>query len=221
MSKLVDTFTVKQERGQDSTVQVFEEWHKSWPCDKRAFRFVSDQSLASNSDRAWKVEKAIENYAKPLGFDTNRNKPEKNEWLVYYDENFHSHMNEFKLRTEIQNHPTYQAKSQEALERRDAINREYGVAIRQLKNLVSALEARNQKELDNISQELIATQLQILNSLEIPEVLGEQDRKFLFEPNYPITRVEMDHYDNYGQGYFAQDNGKLPDNLNSIMTLLD
>lgn len=220
-SQFVESFTVSQERGQDSTIQVFEEVYKSYPRDTKALRFVSDQSLASQSDRAWNVEKAIKDYAHPKGYDTSRYaQKEKNEWTVFYNANFHSHMEEFRLRESIKADPNYKVKVADNLIAADKINREYGIAIRQLKNLVVALEKRNQEELDQLNEELIAVQKDILSKLEISNVLNEQDKKFLFEPNYPIDQVKIDSYNNYGQGYVPQGNAKFPTDLNSIMSLL-
>lgn len=221
-SQFIESFTVSQERGQSSTVQVFEELYKNYPRDTKALRFVSDQSLASQSSRAWNVEKAIENYARPKGYDANdKSGKRKNEWLVFYDAYFHSHMEEFRLREAVKNSPAYKVKVADNTTAADTINREYGIAIRQLKNLVTALEKRNQEELDRLNQELIAVQKDVLNRLEISEFLNEQDKKFLFDPNYPIDQVKIDSYNNYGQGYVPQSNAKFPTDLNSIMCLLD
>lgn len=209
----VDTFTVKQERGADSTVQVFQEVEPSWPIDRKILRFVSDQSLTSNSDRAWTVEKEIKEYARTRGFDIS--KAEKNEIKAVYNPSTHSSYCEYQVRQQIISDPRYQAKVGEAEQRRDAINREYGIAIRQLKNLVFALENRNRQELDVLKDELIATQLEVLQGVEIPEAINEQHRKFLFEPNYPIAKMEMDSFAEYGQ------RGKLPTNLDAILALLN
>lgn len=209
----VDTFIVKQERGQDSRVEVYEEMQPSWPIDKKILRFVSDQSLTSNSERAFVVEHAIKEYARPRGFDVG--KPDKNEIVSVYNPSTHSSYCEYQVRQQVTADPRYQDKVKDAEQRRDAINREYGIAIRQLKTLVFALEERNRKELDVLKQELIATQLEVLQDIEIPEAINEQHRKFLFEPSYPIAKMEMDHYADYGQ------RGKLPTDLNSILALLD
>lgn len=211
----IEVLTVKQDRGQDSTVQVFEEVRVSWPQDIKVLRFVSDQSLNVNSDRAWNVHKAIDNYAKPLGFDTNRVKPDKNELTASYNPTFHSHMAEFQLREQVKTDARYQAKRDANAEQQNIINRQYGIAIRQLKNLITELERRNHQELDALNQELIDTQIEILQGLDIPEVLTEQHKRFLLEPNYPIDQVKMDAYAEYGQ------RGKLPTDLNSILSLLN
>ena len=212
---LVETLVIKQARGQDSTVQVFSEVQRSWPRDKKALRFVSDQSLNVNSDRACSVLEAIENYAKPLGYDTQSSKPDKNEWIVTYDENFHSRMVEFQLREQVKADNRYQAHRDANIQQRDTINREYGIAIRQLKNLVTELEKRNRQELDALNGELIATQLEVLNGLDISAVLTYQHKKNLFEPSYPIDRVSMDAYADYGQ------RGNLPTSLDSALELLE
>lgn len=209
----VDSFIVKQERGQDSTVEVYQEMQPSWPIDKKILRFVSDQSLTSNSDRAATVEHAIKEYARPRGFDVGR--PEKNEIVAVYNPSTHSSYCEYQIRQQITADTRYQAKVSESEQRRDAINREYGIAIRQLKNLAFALEERNRKELDVLKKELIATQLEILQDIEVPEVITEQHRKFLFEPSHPIAQMQMDNYAEYGQ------RGKMPADLDSILALLD
>lgn len=221
-SEFVDSFIVSQGKGQDSTIQVFEEVYKDWPRDKKALRFVSDQSLASQSDRAWNVEKAIKDYAHPKGYDTTRyTLREKNEWVVYYDANFHSHMEEWKLREQVKASPSYKVRVADNLIAKDAINRKFGVPIAQLKNLIFLLEKKNREELDELNTALIDTQLEILAGLEIPETLNEEDKKSLFAPHYPLEKMEMDHYTNYGQGYAAQGNGKLPTNLEEILGLLE
>jgi hypothetical protein len=214
----VDSFCVVQERGTNSTVEVFEEVYADYPRDKKALRFVSDQSLTSNSDRAWNVTKAIENYAKPKGFDTSRytQSPNKNELIAFYDASFHSHMVEFQLREQIKSDERYQAQVIQAKQLETSLNQEYGSVIRQLKNLISKLEKRNQQELESINHKTIAVQLEILQDLDIPEFMDEQHKKRLFEPNYPIDQVQFDHYSDYGQGY-----DKLPDDLDSILALLD
>jgi len=208
-----DTFTVKQERGHDSMVQVYQEIQPGWPIDKQILRFVSDQSLTSNSERAGTVEHAIEEYARQRGFDIGR--PDKNEIVAVYNPSSHSSYCEYQIRQQITADVRYQVKVTEAEKRRDDFNREYGIAIVQLKNLVFALEKRNRKELDTIKQELITTQLKVLQDIEIPEVLNEQHRKFLFEPSHPIAQMQMDNYADYGQ------RGKLPDDLNKILDLLN
>lgn len=210
---MFDTFTVKQERGQDSLVEVYQEMRPGWPIDKKILRFVSDQSLTSNSERAYNVEHAIKEYARPRGFDVGR--PEKNEIIAVYNPSTHSSYCEYQIRQQIIADDRYQAKVSEAEQKRDAINREYGIAIRQLENLVFALKGRNQKELDVLKKELIATQLEVLQDIEVPEVITEQHRKFLFEPSHPIAQMQMDSYTDYGQ------RGKLPTGLDSILALLD
>ena len=213
----VDSFCVVQERGQNSTVEVFEEVYTDYPRDRKAMRFVSDQSLASNSERAWNVEKAIKEYAHPKGFDTSRyTERTKNEWIVYYDASFHSSMVEFQLREQIKTNERYQVQITQAKQLEATLNQEYGKYIRQLKNLICKLEKCNQQELENINQQTISVQLEILQGLDIPEFLDDQHKKRLFEPNYPIDQVQFDHYSNYGQGY-----DKLPNDLDSILSLLN
>lgn len=192
-------FTVKQDKGKDSLVEITETIITGWPRDRKALIFTTDQSLQSTSDRTWNVAKAIKDYANPLGYQHSKSLDEKYSVTFIYDESFHSGQVEFAIRKQVQADSRYQKASEVALQSRDDVNKRYGTAIRQLKNLIYKLEQQNQNELHKIKTELIQTQVEIVNELGIPPEVNEHHRKFLLEPHYPYTKIDTDSYDYYGQ----------------------
>ena len=207
----METFIVKQERGQDSYVEVYSDLVKSWPHDKQALIFTSEQSMTTNSERAWNVCKAIEGYATERGY--RKQEIAKNQAIYIYDASHHSNILEYQLREQVKADTRYQAKLDANRQIADTVNREYGVAMQQLKNLVKLLEDKNRAELKQLNQELIATQLEILSEMDIPNEINEANRMRLFEPSYSMQDMEIDHYRTYTK--------ELPTSLDSILSLLD
>lgn len=207
-------FTVSQSKGKDSTVTVTPDTRRSWPEDKQVLIFETDQSLESQSDRAWNVLKAIEGYANPKGYQHNKALDEKFEITFEYDAHHHSLQGEFQIRQQIIDNDCYKSAAAEAGQERDKINQEYGVAVRQLKNLITVLEKRNREKLDTVKQDLIQAQIQLIQEIDIPDHVAEHERKRLLEPSHPYIKIERDAYQSYGQ------DGVLPDSLDWMLELL-
>lgn len=210
-------FTVKQQKGKDSTVKIRKVTMTGWPEDKKILIFETDQSLSSQSDRAWNVHKAIENYAHPKGYHLDQTHPKngKHELVFVYNAHHHSTSGEFEIRTKVQNDERYQDAAEVAKQKQYEINSIYGVAIRQLKNLTFALEKKNDEELERIKQELIDIQVSLVQEIDIPEYVQDFERKRLLEPNYPYTEIKADNTYNYhGQRDI------FPDSINRMLKLL-
>lgn len=201
-------FTVEQKTGQNSLVTVYEEtnYHPT------RLRFETGQVLDSQSDRAWNVNKAIKDYALERGYRIETTY--KYEVIAVYDKDLHSHVETWKVKETIQSDPRYQEAARAAEAERDRINREYGRAIRLLKNLVFALEECNRKELERIAAGLVAVQTEVAGGLAVPAVVDDLDRK-QFE-HWPLVKIERDSYAGYGVKQ-----GELPAELDSILALLE
>lgn len=194
---MLNQFTVQQEKGKDSTVEIYQVTIQDWPRDKQALVFVTDQSLQSNSERTWNVEKAIENYAHPKGYQRDKSFDEKNKLTFIYSPEFHSGQIEFSIREQIKNDERYKSAASDAIQETNYINSKYGEAISQLKDILHQLEEKNRNELKQVAQDLIQTQVLIANEIDIPNELLEHHRKFIFDPSHPYIKLEMDHYRKY------------------------
>ena len=206
---MLDQFTVPQEKGKDSQVSVFEFEVEGWHTSKPALRFETDQSMQSNSVRAGEVETAIDNYAMQRGYRLQ--KPfEKFEVIAVYDTDFHSSVATANLRKQIVSHPRYERAIAATRQEKNQILAKYGRQIDQLKELISCLEKREAVELEAVKQNIISDQIEILNTLDIPEIINERDMRWLKKP---IEKIEHDHYKQYHR--------KIPANAEQIIELLD
>lgn len=203
-------FTVEQKTGQDSLVTVYEE--TNYLGYQMRLRFETDQILTGQSDRAWSVNKGIKDYAWKRGYQVKTTN--KYEAIAVYDKDLHSHVETWKVKEAIQSDPHYQEAARASEQERDRINREYGRAIRLLKNLVFALEERNRKELEHITARLVAVQVEVAQGLTIPTVVNDLDREQF--NHWPLAKIEMDHYASYGI-----EQGELPADLAPILALLE
>jgi hypothetical protein len=196
---MIDKLTVKQSKGKDSIIEVHETTIKSWPDDKHAFVFITDQSLSSQSDRAWNVHRAIKDYADSRGYQHNNRFDEKNKLTYIYDHNYHSKMIEFRIREQVKNDERYKSASGDAIQEMKHINQEYGSIINELKRIARQLEEENRAKLQQIKDNLIETQVSIISKIGIPKQVTEHDKKFMLKPKYPYITIEIDHYKSYSK----------------------
>jgi hypothetical protein len=192
-----DKFIVKQEKGKDSEVEVFEITINSFPRNKQALVFTTDQSLFSQSDRAYNVQKAIDEYASPKGYRRDSSFDEKNKQVHVYSQDHHSLMTEFAIREQVKADPRFISAASDAVQEMHYINNEYGSLINKLKSIVNKLENENRDKLKQIAQELIQTQVLIVKEVDIPDYVLEHHRKFLLEPHHPYHIIERAQFTNY------------------------
>jgi len=204
-------FEVKQNTGKNSTVEVEEIVIPAYPKSKKGLKFTTDQSLNSGSDRAWNVEKAIKDYANSRGYAQQTGLDTKFERVYVRD----GHMIEYNIRQGVKSDSRYQDAEQDALGKCSKVNEKYGVAIRQLKNLISKLENKNREELSKVREELIQVQVSVACEIGIPNDLDDHHKKTILEPSFPYIPIDRDSY-----AYYGQEN-VLPDgDINWILELL-
>lgn len=204
----IDSFVVKQERGQDSWVNVEEGFIYGYPNDKKTLVFITEQSLHSNSDRAWNVEKAIEQYANEQGYEVQKPYEDKFKVVAIYSEDHYSRMLAYKLREEIKKHPVFLDASEEAKAEADRLDKEYGKHIADLKYLIYLLEKSLDKKLKEIATLLVNEQIEII------EELGSDGIKdyHLFADKHPLVEIKPHYY---------KTSNDIPDSLDDILPLLD
>ena len=212
---MTTTFTVAQERGGDTVVTVTTETRKDWPEDREYLLFETDQSLTTQSGRAWNVNEAIKSYCRARGYRINET-TRRNVTAVYHPES-HSQVGWYNIIMATKADPRYKASQTECEHRRDEINQVYGGTIAQLRNLIRNLESRNDALLNELNAQLIETQLHILTDIEIPAHVQGIDRKRLEQPSYPIDQMKSSNY------YSLDSQGRdiLPADLAPILALLD
>lgn len=206
-------FTVKQETGPDSIVNV------SGDTDGEGnqasyLSFVTDQNLRTNSDRSWSVGKAIKGYAYQRGYRIDKF-TDKFEATAIYDPGLHSHIEMQKVRAKVEATLRFLKAAKLAEAQAQTINKEYGRATRLLRNLAKAIEDRQQLELKRIVVQLSVAQREVMDNLFIPPVVNERDRGWL---DKPFVQLEVDHYGQCGVEF-----GELPDGetLLDLLTLLE
>lgn len=202
-----DNIIVNQERGSNSVVWITEDVIPGYPSDQKTMVFETDQSLKSASDRAWNVEKAIEQYAFNRGYETQ--KPYgKFKVIAIYSEDCHSRMLANKLKEQIKETPTFLAAAESAKAEANQLNKEYGRYINELKHLVYLLEQALDAKLKAVAAELVEKQKQLIDEF------GSEGIKdyHLFGDKHPFTEIKPTHY------YKTSDN--IPDDFDKILDLL-
>jgi len=203
-----DSFTIPQEHGKDSLVEVTQDIQDGYPEPTRILRFYTDQSLASNSGRAWNVHTAIEKYCTDRGYRIMDET--QHEVTAVYNPQSHSHQALTSLRQDIRADARYEAALAEGKQMAQEIQDTYGPAIAQLENAVRALKARASAEFGNVAEYVGGIQHLVIADLEFPPHLLPSDQEALHRPHF---RPDFDYYARYKTDLDRLD-------LSSIMALL-
>ena len=200
--------TVPQEHGKDSTVEITEDIQNGYPGPTRILRFYTDQSLASNSGRAWNVRKAIEDFCNKRGYRITDES--QHEITAAYSAQAHSYRALDSLRKAIQADARYERALTDGKKAAQDVQGSYGPAIAQLNALILALKTRARSEFATVTKEIGWVQNSVIADLELPPHLLPADQEALHRPLY---QPEFDHYARYQTDLDNLD-------LDSIMALL-
>ena len=200
------SFEVKQEKGSDSLVSVEEDVIIGYPDDKQVLIFHTDQSLFSNSDRAWQVENAIKIYADERGYKVQ--KSEKYQVIAIYSPEYHSRMLEYKLRCAVKEHRDFLETAEVAKNDMVWLDEKYGRHILELKQLVFLLEEKLDNKLKQVAASLIKKQKEIISDLDTSGI----DARHLSSFDHPLIEIK--------RGYTYKTTTNIPDNLATILNLL-
>lgn len=207
------TITVAQERGKDSTVEVFEEVRDAFAGPQSFLCFFSDQALTTGSGRALEVNEAIEAYCVERGYRLGEQS--KYQIEARYDVRQHSATETFKIETAIRKDPRYMAVVEQAQAAAAVLNSEYGDKILQLKNLVRTLEQKLNGELQKERDRLLALQVTIVQETELPQHVSIGDTKRLLEPKHPLVRLQYDRSIRHAEHY-----GLPPSDISEILEMV-
>jgi len=213
--KEIDQFVVEQEHGKDSTVWVYELSANTWAGPRDWLIYVSDQSLKSNSGRAWDVNRAIEKHAQPQGFESTspqsvnedlswgdgvsfpdmvQSAAKGNYWnhiaTFVYSPDAHSRITAIHIKDDIQNHPDYVAAFEKAEQQAQEIKDTTGRLIATINKMVQKLEKETDQELTRLNIELLKVQKQLVDKITFPDHLSKYDRDHL--TTRPVKTIKTD-----------------------------
>ena len=188
----MEQLTVPQEHGKDSVVDIREEMREAYPRPVPVLSFYTDQSLASNSGRAWNVRKAIKDYCLERGYRiTNET---QHEIIAQYDPRQHSYCALDSLRKGIQEDERY-VRALTAGKREVAkIQDTYGPAITTLKAMIRTLETDARVKLGRVADEVAWVQNSVIADQTFPSHLLPSEQEMLHRP---LFQPELDHYARY------------------------
>jgi len=186
------SITVKQEHGKDSIVEIREDIQDSYPTPIRILSFYTNQSLVSNSGRAWNVRKAIEEYCREHGYRPWEET--QHEIKAVYNAQDHSHHALDSLRKNIRENPQYQSALKDGKFRASKVQDTYGPAIAQLNEMIHALKAQVREKMAEIAADVTDAQAQAITGVQRPPHLLDRDYELLFRP---LFQPEFDHYARY------------------------
>jgi rRNA maturation protein Nop10 len=206
----MDTIIVKQERGKDTTITVFEDGRPGYAGPVSWLVFESDQKLNTGSNRAWEANEAIKSYCsvrgyKPVGL------PGRFSVQARYSRQRHSGMTTHKLIKRIKADPRFDAAVKSARLVEYDLNNEYAPAVAQLKQLAFELEQRLDERLEQERIILKKLAIELAQEFGIPDVVLKQDRRCLLEPYHPLTEIKADR----------RMTQELPSDFDAIMRLLE
>ena len=206
---MTNKMIVEQEHGKDSIVEIMETTREAYPQPVPILSFYTDQSLASNSGRAWNVRKAIKNYCLERGYRITGESP--HEIIAQYDPRQHSYQALDSLRRAVQEDAVYKSAVIEGKQRAQEIQDVYGPAIAALKKIIHSLESQARNEFSRVANQVATIQELTIDQFTLPPHLLPNEQEMLHRP---LFQPEFDHY--------AQYQIDIDDNIdpNSIMALL-
>lgn len=189
MTEITEQIIVKQSRGKDSTIEVFQETRDTYAGPVLFLIFESDQVLDTGSGRSWNVDETIKNYCRKRGFKLgHRNGKYRIE--AQYSHREHSNYLSYKLKDQVKNNERFANAVEQAHQIETALNDEYAPAIAQLKHLVFVLERKLNDKLGIQRRALKDLQAQILQEIGIPAEVTSQEREFLLQPYHPLVEIK-------------------------------
>lgn len=188
----MEQLTVPQEHGKDSVVDVREEMREAYPRPVPVLSFYTDQSLASNSGRAWNVRKAIKDYCLERGYRVTGES--QHEIIAQYDPRQHSYCALDSLRKDIQKDERYVRALAHGKSEATRIQGIYGPAITTLKAMIRTLEADARAKLARAADDVAAVQNSIIANQTFPPHLLPSEQEMLHRP---LFQPEIAHYARY------------------------
>lgn len=210
---MYDKFSVEQKCGHNSTVRVEQGTRGTGRYERDTLIFETDQKLDTGSGRAHTVREAIRRYCNERGYRLRDGDFERYGVEVAYDARHHSGILTYQLEERVRADERFQVAAAGVLQRRDVLCQQFGKQIKLLKNLVFALEEHRDDALCTLRDELIAVQVEILGSCDVPPQVSGFDRRRLFEPSYPLVEIRTPYYS-------GERRGELPESLDEALALI-
>ena len=183
---------VEQEHGKDSIVEITETMREAYPQPVPILSFYTDQSLASNSGRAWNVRKAVKGYCLERGYRITDET--QHEIIAQYDPQQHSYRALDSLRNTIREDERYTRALTSGKDETARIQDIYGPAITTLKAMIRTLETDARAKLAQAADDVAAVQNSVIANQTFPPHLLPNEQEMLHRP---LFQPELDHYARY------------------------